>query len=385
MSLQTGRTQTSLGGLAAGSSRTTQFRNDSQQPPIAGNSNSHLQFDDGNATEEANITGKRHIPDWIARSSLMRLSKTSHDTEHVCFFEPLNYCVPGSLINGFCDFHRHNMFNVENTMVGMLIRNGREKLMMVKNPRKLIKWPTQLRTDFIRVFPIVELCDNIEDFEQNLNLSLFAYNLMQQEKKIEKVHQIVKEHKAYIMRIMRMYTPSETTARVEDSKISQYFEAWLKNQSHDLNNSPFNIKIVYVSNDEESDNLDGESTQLRWLSLQECSVITQAIALLYETPYVISRSLNNACLSVPPAFTVLNEKTLVLDCTKAAHGTTFSQNIPAYGDPATLSMFRSDGNENVTFIREGYNPNREICFYSKIDKKALLKDVRVEEIAENTL
>lgn len=358
------QTQVGLNNLGGANTLTTATRQDDDiddNLPAAG-------FGRDEVEEEQDTTGKRSVSQLVRMSSLLPLKVVSKLIFSTCFFEPLEYCTRGYLTDGFCNFHEQFMFNVCGENVGMVMKDLRRRTVFVKTPRKLIKYPVELRPDFIKVFPLLELFDDIEEFENNLDLSLFAYNLLQKYKKPEDVTRIVNEHKAYIMRIVRMYTTSTNTTRVEDAKIGQYMEAWIKDRSNDLLANAFNIKLIYMD----------DQAQLRWINLSECSILTQMIVLLFENPYVISKSLNNACLSVPAAYTIV-DRCIALDCTKAAHGTLTKEGITAYGDPATISMFRSDNNESISFVRDNYNPEREICFGTKVDKIELLKTVQIDD------
>lgn len=361
------RTQVGLNNIGGGNVRTTAARQDDDFDDNAVN-NAIGDFGRDENEEELEANGKRQVSQLVRLSSLQPLKVVSKLIHSTCLFEPLNYCTRGYLTNGFCNFHEHFVFNTCGENVGMVMKDLRGRTVFIKTPRKLVKYPVELRPDFIKVFPILELFDDVDEFENQLDLSLFAYNLLQKYRKPEDVTRIVNEHKAYIMRIVRMYTASINTTRVEDAKIGQYMETWIKDRSNDLLAHPFNIKLIYMD----------ESGQLRWLNLNECSLITQMIVLLFENPYVVSKSLNNACLSVPAAYTIV-DRCIALDCTKASHGTLMKEGIAAYGDPATISMFRSDNNEPISFVRDNYNPEREICFATKVDKSELLKTVKVED------
>lgn len=333
----------------------------------APNRNIPRRNDDEDAFEPEPATGEGEIsiPVWIRESSMMKIDgRIKEATEPVCFFEPLGYCQPGRLTNEFCKFHREFMFNVDVVDTAMMTRRDQHSIVYRVSTRRLIKFPTELSLQLSTIMTLPELCSDFEDFKASLNLGQFASNLQTTIKQTDKVNKIVAEHKAYIVRVFRLYTRNDSVGQIEDSKISQCMEMWIKNASNNLNRYQHDSKLLV---------LDGEG-RLMWLQLNNCSIFTQMMALLYETPYVQAPSLDGIWLSLPSAV-ITYRNGLVLDCSKASHGSCFGTSMDkpaAYGDPATISLFRSDNQESLLFISDTYTPNKRICFSNRIDSKILL-------------
>lgn len=310
--------------------------------------------------------GEQMPADWILNSSLIvpTGSKIVYD-EPSCLFEPLNYCKPGKLYFGFCEHHMHYMFNITRDQVGMLIRTDNDKMKHVQYTKRLIKFPTKFQSSLLRIMPVPELCRDIEEYEQNLRLDLFAYLLSQRSVSQQLINVEVAVHKAYLLRIMRLFTPNNNTLhRNDDSVIAYSVNNWLRYCASELQRVPYDGKLVFLSS-------NGDRPEMRYLSLNRCSVLTQMIALAYDVPYAQSINLNYRWLSSPAAVLVY-DNTFVMDCTKASHGTLPNASAPTIGDPATLSYFRLDKNPHIDIVADQFTPAREICFKSEVNKGELI-------------
>lgn len=312
--------------------------------------------------------GEQQIPEWIARSSLVQpyADNENEDIDATCFFEPLNYCKAGRLVNGFCEHHTNYMFNVTLASCGTLTRALGDKIVHTKQLRKFVRYPVRFEASLLRMMPVPELCNNIDEYEQNLRLDLFAYLLAPRHNDSKRTDLEVAVHKAYLVRAFRLFTPNgQTQHRPDDSIIAYNVSNWLRYCSRELKRIRYDGKLVFLASDE-------TGSEMRYLSLNKCSIFTQMIALLYDTPYVQSPSLNYKWLSLPASVTVYDSKNFVLDCTKASHGTTGNFGVPTLGDPATMAYFRLDKNENVYIVEDRWVPSREVCFRSEVNRNELI-------------
>lgn len=321
-------------------------------------------------SDPANIGEGEQLPaEWIRTSSLVFPFPDNDDAEPTCFFEPLNYCKHGCLINGFCEYHANFMFNVTLMSVGVLQRTTNDKLAHIKQLRKFIRFPTRFQSSLLRIMPVPELCDNIEDFERNLRLDLFAYSLLPKVNSptdSQYVDLEIAVHKAYLVRALRLFTPNANTQHRNDDAIIAYnVSNWIRYCARELKRVRYDGKLVFLATTD-------TGSEMRYLSLNKCSVLTQMIALMYDTPYVQSPTLNYKWLSLPAAVTVYDNKNFVLDCTKASHGTATNLGVPTIGDPATLAYFRLDKNDNIYIYEEKYSPSQEVCFKTEVNKGELI-------------
>lgn len=309
--------------------------------------------------------GEQLPADWITNSSLMMPSSTMIEYgEPACLFEPLNYCRPGKLYFGFCEHHMHYMFNITRDRVGMLVRTDDDKMKHVQYPKRLIKFPMKFQSNLLRIMPIPELCRDIDEYERSLRLDLFAYLLSQRSVNSQLIDVEVAVHKAYLMRVMRLFTPNNNTLhRNDDSVIAYSVNNWLRYCANELRRVSYDGKLVFLASNR-------DRPEMRYLSLNRCSVLTQMIALSYDVSYVQSINLNYRWLSSPSAV-IVYDNSLVLDCTKASHGTLKNSSVQTIGDPATLSYFRLDKNPYIEIVSE-FTPAREICFKSEVNKGELI-------------
>lgn len=309
--------------------------------------------------------GEQIPASWILNSSLMMPSTDIEHGEPSCLFEPLNYCRPGKLYFGFCEHHVQYMFNIARDKVGMLIRTADDKMKHIQYTRKFIKFPMKFQSSLLRIMPIPELCRDIDEYERVLRLDLFAYLLSQRATNPQAIDIEIAVHKAYLIRIMRLFTPNNNTLhRNDDSVISYSVNNWLRYCANELKRVAYDGKLVFLSS-------SGDRPEMRYLSLNRCSILTQMIALSYDTAYAQSVNLNYRWLSSPAAV-IVYDNSLVLDCTKASHGTISNAAVQTLGDPATLSYFRLDKNMNIDISADKFSPAREICFRSEVNKSDLI-------------
>lgn len=350
-------------------SATVSSSSDFEPEPLNLDSNNQSQDDQPMDVQQSSAVtdrGEQLPSSWILNSSLVMPTTAKIDfDEPSCLFEPLNYCKPGKLYFGFCEHHMHYMFNITRDQVGMLIRTDNDKMKHVQYTKRLIKFPTKFQSSLLRIMPIPELCDNIEEFEQKLRLDLFAYLLSQRSVSQQLIDIEVAVHKAYLIRVMRLFTPNNNTLhRHDDSVIAYSVNNWLRYCASELSRVPYDGKLVLLSS-------NNNTPEIRYLSLNRCSILTQMIALSYEVPYVQSINLNYRWLSSPSAVLVYDD-TFVMDCTKASHGTLSNASVPTIGDPATLSYFRLDKNPHIDIVSDRFTPAREICFKSEVNKGELI-------------
>ena len=350
-----------------------------QAPPMVASNAANTSFNLGGFGGNSNVEepaptdyapgeGEQLPSPWISESSLV-ISEIplDGDVEPVCFFEPLQYCKPGRLLCGFCEFHTTYMFNVTLATCGILTRASNDKIIHTKMLRRFVKYPTKFQPSLLNMMPVPELCESIEEYESYLRLDLFAHSLaLKNHDDKRRTDRTVAVHKAYLVRALRLYTPSGNTQhRNDDSVIAYTVGNWLKYCASELLRIRYDGKLVFVTPEQ-------NESEIRYISLNKCSIFTQMICLLYDTPYVQSPALGYKWLSSPAAVVVYNGKTFVLDCTKASHGTAMHLGAPTFGDPATLSYFRLDKNANILILEERYSPAREICFSTNINTDALI-------------
>jgi hypothetical protein len=327
----------------------------------------------------ATIDTNEFVPSQMAtNSALMLRTSPCTNVQPTCWFEPLGYCSDGFNRNGWCSWHLHHFFNGQNisqpdTICKMVQVNGQlvPRLEVVKSQRFLTYLPMPLNPSLVRVFPLIETYETLDDLERNLNFGMLVYTLRHSTKRSEQeINKIVMEHKAFFMLMMEaMVSNSETSRRsnvVIDPIIRINTAACVNYVSENLRNKPYDIHLIMTV----PGNANGP-TSLQHLNLKRCTTLTQSIALLFELPYRYSPELN-VSLAAPAAFMVTGND-IVCDESKMSHGTIPLENrFQTYGTPCTLSLFRSDNERDVSFYTNNYSRSSERCLRSNIDRKKLL-------------
>lgn len=372
MSVATRGTGIDVSGLVPQVSRTgPAFENaDSAAPPddFVDSSNSFLSNDtaDQQPQQVRPGEGQQMVADWIRNSAMMADKEaTNKSFEPSCAFEAIGYCVKGVLINGFCSYHTRLMFNIVHSMQGTLTRSSNDRIVHTKQLRAFIRYPLRFSANLYRVMPIPELCRDIKEYEENLKLDLFAYIINQRKNKKYNDLELATT-KGLLLRIVQLLsnTPKQQY-NDNDTIILSSALNWRNYMADRLKEIKYDINLLFLA--------QGDSgPELRYIKLQDCSILTQAMVLLFDVPYVQCPSLNYEWLSIPAAVSVYGEKSLVVDATRASHGTASNLGVPTLGDPATCSYIRLDKNEKILIMEENWTPASEICFPSEIDKSELL-------------
>lgn len=309
------------------------------------------------------------IPSQLATNSTLMMKRLKcRNNPPTCWFEPLGYCRDGLNRNGWCSWHLHHMFNgqsaLENSAV--YVNNSVE---IVKYQRLLTYVPMPVRPSLVRVFPIIENYETLEDLERNLNFGLLVFTLRNSAKRTdEEVNRIVAEHKAYFMLMMEAVTSNSEGSRRNiniDPIVRVNTAACVNYVSEHLFDRSYSIKIILTQ---------PESNTIQHLDLKQCTALTQSIISLFELPYGFNQDLN-VCFSAPAAFFVAGTD-LVVDESKMSHGTfALNDNTQTYGTPCTMSIFRSDTNGDISFYSSNYQRSREKCLQTHIDRRKLLEYV----------
>lgn len=299
-------------------------------------------------------------------STLMLRQIPAGNYPTTCWFEPLGYCQSGMNRNGWCSWHVRYMFNGQSIGVNYAVMND-DKLEIVKYNRLLASIPMRYSPTLVRVFPIIEMYQSLEELERDLNFGLLHYTLSHSlpRRSQAEVDRIVLEHKIYFMLMMEACASnSETSSRnIEIPAIvrinTQNVYRYVTNQ---LLNKDYQIHLAVRDTDTQS---------LRHLDLRRCTILTQSIALLFDLPYAFNADMNIS-ISNPPAFQIARND-LVVEEAKMFNGTyLLPDGCSTLGSPCTISMFRFDTNGEVSFYDKNYTPTRETCLSTNVDKRQLL-------------
>lgn len=363
---QGGLTDLNVGGLTGINPQTL--------PTFTANDNAsdfQLNYDEPSSTTDDNASGNERTAqseiepsEWMKKSSLMN-PKVTEKYFICCFFDPLGFCVPGSLIFGFCPYHLSFLFNVFFCEMNTVNRQDESTMNKTSEIRRLIKFPLKFSTNLLNVMPIPELCTSYEDLIANLSLDLFAYNLKLRKDSTTTDVELA-THKKYLSRVFALYTQNKNYQHeTDDHKIILTTNNWVSYLTEELDKMKFDARLLVMIN-------TPNGVDIKYLDVKKLSVFTKAIVLLHETPFVKCDELNGQWLSSPSAYTVYNGKCIVIDQTKASHGTAYNRDTIAFGDPATLSYFRLDRGEDVIIVHDNYQPITEVCYKTHIDKAELI-------------
>lgn len=380
-------TQINRGGLNQGALVRNPGIPDRNQAFNTGDDDGDVAMPDSNMT--TTIDTNELPPSEMASTSALMLRETAcANAQSTCWFEPLGYCSDGFNRNGWCSWHLHHFFNGQNiaqpdAICKMVQQNGQSipRLEIVRSQRFLTYLPMPLSPSLVRVFPLIETYQSLDDLERNLNFGVLVYTLRHSSKRSEQeINKIVMEHKAYFMLMMEaMVSNSETSRRsnvVIDPIIRINTAACVNYVSENLRNKQYDIHLIVT--------VPGNATgpaSLQHLNLRKCTTLTQSIALLFELPYRYSPELN-VSLAAPAAF-MATANDIVCDESKMSHGTiTLENGKQTYGTPCTLSLFRSDNEKDVSFYTNSYSRSSERCLRSNIDRKKLLDYVNPTKPAE---
>jgi hypothetical protein len=316
------------------------------------------------------IDTTEYIPSELAStSSLMGHEVQCRNYPATCWFEPLGYCSDGLNRNGWCSWHLHHLFNAQSASEPETVYNN-GRIEIVKYQRMLTFLPMPLNPALVRVFPIIETYESLDDLERNLNFGLFVYTLRHSARRSdEEVNRIVAEHKVYFMLMMEAMTSNAQASRrnvVIDPIIRINTAACVDYISENLYNKQYNMHLILTV----PANGAAPST-IQHLDVRRCSTLTQSIVTMFELPFGFSAELN-LCLASPAAFMVAGND-LVCDESKMSHGTfALNDGKQTFGTPCTLSIFRTDTAGDMSFYSSNYSRSSERCLQSHVDRKKLL-------------
>lgn len=321
---------------------------------------------DGATTLPTEIDTTEYVPTQLASTSALMMQPVKcRNYPPTCWFEPLGYCVDGLNRNGWCSWHLHHLFNGQSASETEAVHvNG--SIEIVKYQRLLTFLPMPMNPALVRVFPIIETYESLEDLERNLNFGLFVYTLRNSANRSEEeVNRIVAEHKAYFMLMMEAVTSNSEGSRRNiniDPIIRVNTAACVDYVSENLYRKEYNMHLIMTV---------PTTNTIQHLDLKRCTALTQSIATLFELPYGFSAELN-LCLSAPAAF-MIAQNDLVVDESKMSHGTfALADNSQTHGTPCTISIFRTDMNGDVSFYSSNYKRSSEKCLRTNIDRRKLL-------------
>lgn len=291
-----------------------------------------------------------------------------------CWFAPLGYCLPGICRNGFCSYHVRHLFNAQAHTQYLTKVGDDSKLEVLACDRMLSAVPMSFEPVLVRMMPLPELYEKLEDLERELNFGMLHYTLSNAypRKSADEVNRIVMEHKAYFMLMMEAsVSNSDTSSRnVEIPAIVRInTEAAVKYVSNQLNQKSYNIHLAIANS---------QTRSLFHMDLRKCTVFTQSIVLMFEQPYAFNSMLNVSIANHPSI--LVAERYLVADQTKLFNGTfKLADGTITEGSPMTVSIFRFDTNGEVSFYSKNFVPSQELCLRTNIDRQQLYRYAMAEQ------
>lgn len=310
------------------------------------------------------------IPAWIAGSGLIPvpLEKNEPDPVPACFFEPIGFCQGDILLNGFCIFHTEYLLNIKLDYAATYSYDiGRNKYAFTKRLRKLTNIPRPFSQTLSPVFPIAELYSSLPRIE-DIHLTVLLENCRARSRK--EYEELIAAHVKFIYTVFNAFSnTTKTSVHDFDASIIINFNNWKKFITINLlEKYPCQLRLLIE-----------ESGSLRYLNINKCSVITQALVRCFELPYAILPT--GQVLGGIPAYSAAFHRHLCLDDSKASNGTRYADGVQARGDPATIALTRIDPSERaMSVVMRGYRPFSEICTSVTLNLRDFLSNVRPIEM-----
>lgn len=306
---------------------------------------------------------------FASRSSLMVREVPKGNYKTTCWFEPLGYCQDGFNRNCWCSWHMRHFFNGLSTSEYVTVMN-KDRVELISYSRMLCYIPMPFRPSFVRVFPIIEMFQNMQQLENALNFGMMQYTLKyggSTKHSDAEISKIIAEHKAYFLMMMEVatnrgdYNPRRTQEIPPIVRLNT--AACVDCLSNHLLKKQYNIHLV-VANEQ-------RQTPLH-MDLRLCTAFTQSIVLLFDLPYGFPAELNK-CLAMPPAY-MTYDNYLVADESKLHLGTYRVDDCSkTFGSQCTIMTFRLDSNGEIAFFDQDYKIQKERCVLPTINRNGLFE------------
>lgn len=336
-----------------------------RQPRAAAAPQIPLDDIDQNAPPQDN---ESPIPGWIKNSALVPdinepPPKGCAQPAPSCLFEPLKYCQPDLLLNGFCSFHYQNMFNIKLDQSSSYTCQLPNKTFVKSDKlRMLTNIPRAFTQTLTPVFPCAEEYSDMPNM-QDMHLALFYEN--NEAERIKGNVTMIAEHVKFLHRIWALFSNTPKSSFYPgDDVILIHYSNWAQYVKSTTLQKRCDLRLVREVNG-----------NLQFFDLNKCSTITQCVARCFELPYGILPT--GQIIGGIPAYSFSYHRHLCLDDTKATNGTLYQNGKNAIGDPCTIAMSRVDnGTNDYAYLTKGFKPALEICGPATLDKREFVADVR---------
>lgn len=326
---------------------------------------------------EAKNFVRLEIPAWLKVDRLQRVDIQDKTDYPSCLFQSKR-CQPINNVNGFCAWHQEYMFNKKPTIVphSEIDANGKEKIRIDISMLSAHPFPDD---DYnLTVFPIIETYKTAENFrDANINFGVLLHNL-KNSRDPELARNAEAIHNWHVEKLKDYVIFGSGNSRIVDANLDWRTEMCSNNHSFWKNYIGRKLDEVLGETAPELPTAFRLNNKIvpAVLPIRECTYITKAVALSFESCYGITRgSPGNS--NIKPYSTLANysysydNASIILNVSQVPEGTC-SVNLSGSkvssgmgviqecrGTPCRLNIIKLDAKEHAWVISRNYTvPDR---------------------------